>query len=268
MATRASFSRKARMPAFHLATDLDGTWLPAPGQLPRLRRLEASLLAQPGTVLTFATGRTFASALEAIARWGLHPPHHLVSDVGTALFHRTPEGGWTEDRIWAGQVAARWDSAAAQSLLVSGLPDGIQVQPGVAPLRRLALQWAAGPDIAEAGQRLHQACKAHGLEADILPSHGFYFDVLPPGIHKGAALSFLQTAWDLPRPLVGCGDSANDLGLFEVADHPILMQGGLEDHEAPPALIRRAHRTTLPGPQGIHEALIALGLLKEEEHAH
>ncbi len=165
-------------------------------------------------------------------------------------------------------MASLWDSDAARALLASGLPEGILAQPEVAPIRRLAFQLGAGPGMEEAGQRLHQACKAHGLEADILPSHGFYFDVLPPGIHKGSALAFLQASRRLPRPVVGCGDSANDLGLFEAADHPILMRDGLEDHEAPPALIRRAYRTRLPGPRGIHEALIALGLLEEEEHVH
>lgn len=256
------------MAVFHLATDLDGTWLPGPGQVPDLRRLEATLLAQPGAVLTFATGRTFLSALEAIERWGLLPPQHLISDVGTALFHRRPDGSWEEDRAWADRVAGHWDAGAAQRLLEAGLPDGLQVQPGLAPIRRLGLQRAAGADMAEAGRKLHLACEAHGLKADILPSHDLYFDVLPPGVHKGAALAFLQQTQDLPRPVVGCGDSANDLGLFEFADHPVLMPAGLDDREAPPALIRRARRASFPGPRGIHEALAAFGLLDEEEHDH
>lgn len=256
------------MAAFHLVTDLDGTWLPAPDQLSYLRRLEASLVARPEIVLTFATGRTFASALEAIERWSLHPPRHLITDVGTALFHRTPQGDWEEDPVWADRVAACWDAGAAQACLTAGLPDTLRVQPGVAPPRRLALQRAAEADMAEAERNLRQACQAHGLEADILPSHGFYFDVLPRGINKGAALAFLQASWGLPSPVVGCGDSANDLGLFEVADHPVLMPGGLGEEEVPPALFRRVSRASLPGPRGIHGALVALGLLQEVDDAH
>lgn len=254
------------MAGFHLVTDLDGTWLPAPGQLPHLRYLESALRARPEAVLTFATGRTFTSALEAIERWGLHPPHHLITDVGTAIFHRTPDGGWAEDPVWTERVAAVWDASAADRVLAEGLPSSVQRQPGVTPIRRLALQVADGGVVGEAEADLTQACRAQGLSADILSSHGLYLDLLPLGVQKGAAIAFLQTSLGLPRPLVGCGDSANDLALFEVVDLPILMQGGLGDHEVPADLLRRARRTEVPGPEGIHRMLAACGLIEEVSH--
>lgn len=256
------------MAGFHIVTDLDGTWLPAPGQRGQLRDLENALLARPDVVLTFATGRTFTSALEAMDRWSLRPPHHLITDVGTAIFHRTPEGVWDEDQTWANRVAAAWDRPAAERLLKEGLPDSVCPQPGVVPIRRLALQALIGRDYAATGQDLERACTATGLSADILASHNLYFDVLPPGIHKGSAMAFLQASLELPRPVVGCGDSANDLGLLEASDHPVVMLGGLEDQEAPAELIRRAHRTDVPGPRGIHRALVAFGLLEEGPHGH
>ncbi len=255
------------MPAFHLVTDLDGTWLPAPGQAAHLRRLEAAVAAAPGAVLTFATGRTFASVQEAMDRWDLRPPHHLICDVGTGLFHRLPTGAWVEDAAWAGRVAGAWDAEAA-GRVARNLPSGIEAQPGVLPRHRLALQVRVDRDLAEAEADLRDACRIQGLVADILPSHGLYLDVLPPGTHKGSALAFLQASLGLPRPVIGCGDSANDLTLFEASDRPVLMRDGLGDHEAPPELLRRAHRTQVPGPQGIHRALIAFGLLEEDDHGH
>jgi hydroxymethylpyrimidine pyrophosphatase-like HAD family hydrolase len=256
------------MSGFHIVTDLDGTWLPGPGQGSQLRDLEDALSARPDVALTFATGRTFTSALEAIDRWNLRPPHYLITDVGTAIFHRTLEGAWAEDQVWANKVEASWDRLAAKRLLREGLPGSVCPQPGVIPIRRLALQVLIGRDHATAERELECACTATGLSADILASHGLYFDVLPRGVHKGAAVAFLQASQNLPRPVVGCGDSANDLGLLEASDHPIVMLGGLEDQEAPAALIRRAHRTEVPGPQGIHRALVAFGLLKEGPHGH
>lgn len=255
------------MTGFHLVTDLDGTWLPGPGQTDHLRRLEAAVAATSGAVLTFATGRTFAAAQEAMDRWSLRPPHHLICDVGTGLFHRLPSGAWAEDAAWISRVAGAWDAAAADRVARS-LPPGLEVQPGVQPRHRLALQVRAGGDLAEAEAALQDVCRSHGLAADLLPSHGLYLDVLPQGVHKGSALAFLQDSLGLPRPVVGCGDSANDLGLFEAADHPVLMRDGLGDHEAPPWLLRRAHRTLVPGPGGIHRALIAFGLLEEDGHGH
>lgn len=256
------------MSGFHIVTDLDGTWLPGPGQRSQLRDLEHALLTRPDVVLTFATGRTFTSALEAIDRWNLRPPHHLITDVGAAIFHRTLDGGWAEDQVWAGRVEASWDRFAAERLLAEGLPDSVCPQQGVVPIRRLALQVLIGRDCTLAERELGDACRATGLAADILASHGLYFDVLPPGVHKGSAVAFLQSSQDLPRPIVGCGDSANDLGLLEASDRPIVMLGGLADHEAPTDLIQRAHRTDVPGPQGIHRALVAFGLLEEGPHGH
>lgn len=256
------------MAGFHLVTDLDGTWLPEPGQEAHLRGLERVLETRPDVVLTFATGRTFSSALEAIDRWGLRPPHHLISDVGTAVFHRTVEGGWIEDQEWADRVMAAWDGPAAERLLSAGLPASVRPQPGVAPIRRLALQVLGGGDGHQAERDLAEACRAAGLAADILASHGLYLDVLPEGVHKGSAMAFLQASQNLPRPVVGCGDSANDLGLLEASDHPIVMHGGLADRQAPADLIRRARWTEIPGPGGIHRTLVTLGLLKEGPHDH
>lgn len=259
------------MTGFHVVTDLDGTWLPGPGQEPDLRNLEAALRARPDAVLTFATGRTFTVALEAIAQHSLMLPHHLITDVGTALFHRDAAGGWVEDPDWTRCVLEVWEPEAAERLLARGLPDAVQLQPGVAPIRRLALQRAGAADMALGERELVQACREAGLRADVLPSHDLYFDVLPQGVHKGAALAFLQSALALPRPSVGCGDSANDLGLFEATDHPILMLGGLADAEVPEPVLRRARRGAFAGPRGIHQSLIDLGLLHqpaEVTHGH
>lgn len=252
------------MAGFHIVTDLDGTWLPGPGQVPDLRRLEAALRNCPEAVLTFATGRTFTVALEAIAQHDLMLPHHLITDVGTALFHRAPGGGWVEDPEWTERVLAVWDPSVAEAVVARGLPPSVQLQPGVAPIRRLALQRADGQDMGLGARELIAACAAAGLQADILPSHDLYFDVLPKGIHKGAALAFLQASRSLPRPTVGCGDSANDLGLFEAADHPVLMLGGLADAEVPAGVLRKARRGAYAGPRGIHQALLDLGLLNPE----
>lgn len=252
----------------HIVTDLDGTWLPAPTQREDSRRLERAVLDRSDIVLTFATGRTYTVALEAIDQWELRTPHHLITDVGTALFHRAPGGGWREDARWTERVLSVWDEQAAETFLAHHLPASVCAQPGVLPIRRLALQRANGADMAVAGAELSRACEEAGLRVDVLPSHDLYFDVLPRGIHKGAALAFLQASLDLPRPVVGCGDSANDLGLFEAADHPVLMKGGLEDSELPPEVRSRAIRTPVPGPRGIHLALIACGLLEEDDHGH
>lgn len=256
------------MSPFHLVTDLDGTWLPNQENLQALRQLEKALKSHPGSTLTFASGRSFDAVMEAIASWDLLAPDYMITDVGCALWNRTPNGGWEEDPVYIARVNERWNEAGAQKLLVSGLPVTVQQQAGVAPRRRLALEAANGAPMEVAERDLLKALKSHGMNADLLPSHDRYLDVLPAGVDKGFAVTFLQTAAGLPRPLVCCGDSANDIGMLKIADFPVLMGGGFIGLDEPGLPKERIHLTAGGGPVGIHAALRSFGLLGEVVHGY
>lgn len=252
--------------AFHLVTDLDGTWLPSFEGFRALRRIEGFLASRPDIVLTFATGRNLEAAQEAISTFELLRPRFLITDVGSAIFHQGPNGRWVEDSAWAEWVSSIWNPVAANRLVDGFLPAQVQLQPGVVPRRRLALYIDREVESQLAAEGIREACLHAGLKADVLPSHGCFLDVLPPGVNKGTALAFLQESLGLPRPIVGCGDSANDLGLFEVADLPVLVGQGLAESELSEVLSARLHRALQPGPMGIHSALVQHGLMKEEHH--
>jgi len=239
--------------ALHLVSDLDGTWIPADPEDPGLRRLEAFLAARPGIVLTFATGRGLASALDLLrARVG-RMPDHLATGVGTALHHRTPDGCWVEDRAYARWVGRRWPAGLGEAL-ARALPDGVRLQPEVAVRRRLALEVERG-DLREAAGRLRETLDRLGLRAEVLPSHGRLLDVLPPGVDKGTAVSRLR----LPLPMLACGDSENDLALWRLADLPVIMADSplAPPADPPGAPWARLVRPREPGPAGILEVLEA-----------
>lgn len=256
------------MPGFHLVSDLDGTWIPARGNSADLRRLEASVHNQGGMVLTFATGRTFASAMKLIKKWQLMEPDHLITDVGCALWHRWGKGTYEEDTVYASMVSARWSEDSAERLLSFWLPTSVQRQFGVAATRRLALQPAAGVALQRAEKELRESMRACGMRADVLASHGRYLDVLPRGVDKGFAVSYLQSTFHLPRPLVCCGDSANDIGMLKYADYPVLMGDGFIGFDAPGLPRSRTYRTPSGGPAAIQSALVSFGLLHEVGHDH
>jgi hydroxymethylpyrimidine pyrophosphatase-like HAD family hydrolase len=237
--------------SLHLVSDLDGTWLPSPGQVPGLRRLEAFLQAQPGIVLTMATGRGLASALEALAALGGHLPLHLVTDVGTALHHRTPGGGWAEDAAFARWVEARWPADLGERLARAGYPPGVRSQPEVPAGRRLALELHRG-NLARAAAALRRTLDRLGSQVEVLPSNGVCLDVLPPGVDKGSAIEHMR----LPLPVVACGDSENDLGLWRVADRPVLMADSAIAPGFPGVPWQRLVRPRAPGPEGILEVLL------------
>jgi len=232
--------------SLHLASDLDGTWIPAPDRLEGLRRLEAFLGGHPGISLTFATGRGLASALALLERWAGRLPDHLVTDVGTALHHRTADGRWSEDQAYALWAGARWPAGLERRIRRADLPEGVRAQPGVATVRRLALEVEPGVSLADAADRLREALERLDLPAQVLPSHGRYLDVLPPGVDKGSAVMHLG----LPLALVACGDSENDLSLWRVADLPVLMADSALAPMLPGMVRPRA-----PGPEGILEVL-------------
>lgn len=257
------------MKAFHLVTDLDGTWLPETPECPSLRALEALVADRTDRILTFATGRTLTSTLSVLEALRLHPPSHLITDVGAALYHRGPVGSWVEDGGWRDRVAGLWPDREALDALLACLPDlGLEPQPGLHPVRRLALEVGAGNNLADAVSALKRTCQDLRLRVHILPSHGRYVDLLPPGIHKGAALAYLQVRGKLPRPIIACGDSENDFGLLEAADLPILMHGSPVRDTLPASIQTRVRLTSFPGPEGIHQLLLAFGILEEGHHGH
>lgn len=221
--------------------------------------LEAAVAATPGIHLAFATGRTLPAALEGLEAVGSSGPQTLVTDVGCALHRPDGAGGWMEDPNYCAAVEARWDETAAQRVL-GRLPEGVQIQPGVAARHRLALQVEPGFDPVERCAPLAGIVESEGLAGRILPSHGFYIDVLPVGVDKGFAVRFLREELR-DCHVISCGDSENDLDLFRAADTALLMsQHHLEDghlDELAPILIR----CTEPGPRGILAELRRLGHL-------
>ncbi len=250
------------MPGFHLVSDLDGTWIPAKGHQDDLRSLQASVRNRGGAVLTFATGRTFASAMKLIREWKLLEPDHLITDVGCALWHRWGPGIFEEDQVYAAQVASRWSEVGAERLLGFWMPKTVKPRFGVSGVRRLSFEPAAGVPLGTAERDIRQSLRGCGLRADVLASKGRFLDILPRGVDKGFAVLFLQSTFHLPRPLVCCGDSMRDAGMLKFADYPILMSDGFIGFDAPGIPRARAYRTPTAGPAGIHSALVSFGLLR------
>jgi hypothetical protein len=243
--------KSSRHLALHLVSDLDGTWIPRPGRRPGLRRLEAFLDRQPGIVVTFATGRSLASTTEVLASLDARLPDHLVTDVGTGLYHQDGNGGWVEDQDYAAWVEARWPADLAGRLAIRGLPEGVRHQAGAVPRRRLALEVEPGWDLLPAAGRLREALDELGAQADVLPSGLRYLDVLPTGVDKGVAVRHLG----LPLPVVACGDSENDRGIWRVADVPVVMADSPLEPGEPGIPWDRVVRPAAPGPEGILEVL-------------
>ncbi len=242
--------------AVHLVSDLDGTWLPAPGEEQSLRALETFLASRRETVLTFATGRRLDNAVGALHGVVEMYPHHFITDVGTAIHHRSGDGRWLEDTDYDQWVASRWERLAVESSLLASLPDGVSWQVHVTPpRRRLALHAASGEAAGAAARALVEMLGRQRLRADVLASSDGCIDVLPQGVDKGSAVAHLARRRDVPRMLVVFGDAENDVGMLRLADVPVVMAGGRLRPDAPGLPADRVIETAVPGPAGILEVL-------------
>lgn len=241
----------------HLVSDLDGTWLPGTGDEAALHRLETYLVHCPGVILTFATGRTLESAQEVLRARTRLRPHHLVTDVGAALHHAGPGESWVEDVDFTAWIAARWNPETKARVHQAGLPEGVRFQEGLRPRHRLALEVVDPRNLEGAAAELQLTLATLGLSAEILVSGGRFIDVLPTGVDKGGAIAFMERCGTVPRPLIACGDSENDLGLFRTADLALLMCDSSLDQRDIPLAYGPVVRTPRPGPDGILEMLLA-----------
>lgn len=238
----------------HLISDIDGTWLHPRSAQSSLRSLEAHLAANPDITFTLATGRTLTSALAIlegrIQKW----PDHLITDVGTAIYHRTPQGGWSENLDYAAWVKERWDGDLIGRIGDRWIPDGLQRQPRVTALRRIALEVTPGGKSMALAAQLRKNLSDAGLQADVLVT-GRCIDILPNSVHKGTAATFLHSRLGLNSPIVSCGDSENDLGLFSIADAVVLMPDGAICTSSRRHQVRNAFVPSKTGPTGILQAI-------------
>ncbi len=239
---------------FHLVSDLDGSWF-LPGRLATDVPTLVAALGCRECHLTFATGRDLASTKDVLKQCGLEPTY-LITDVGTSLHRRGPYG-WEEDLTYRANVASHWDEPLAAKLM-KRLPACLEPQPGLTPSRRLALQ-VCDPQVtplAEAEAVLKARMESLGFEADVLTSHGRFLEVLPKGIHKGAAVAWLRASDQIDDPLMVCGDSENDLSMLRLGSAVVVLPGhGLELPKTPSTT--KVHKASVAGPLGILEAMRA-----------
>lgn len=232
-----------------LVTDLDGTLLG--GDATDRRRLREALDRHPEVTVVFATGRSLSSVEQILRSDPLVPrPRWIIADVGASVIDGTDRSRL--DGL-QNQLRRGWPGQRRVRERLAHLP-GLVYQDGVAQEGRCS--FFLRPE--QLSDELTSAVRELGCGWTY--SGDRYFDVLPASASKGAALALLarRHRWSMGAVLVA-GDSRNDLSLFRLGAHGVIMSG------AEPALrdlIRgdaRVHRPERPGAGGILSALESLG---------
>lgn len=200
------------MSRFLFVTDLDNTLVGDREALTALNDQLTQHRETHGTVIVYATGRSLTLFNELQAEQSLIEPDFRVLAVGTEIY---PQGSHTPEPSWSEQLAQSWnrDQVVAIAAHFSDLvfqPDSEQT-----PFK---VSFFLTPEAAaEVLPQFESALQQQGLEVQLIYSSNVDLDVLPRRSNKGAAINFLQAKLGIPpEQTVVCGDSGNDLSMFQM----------------------------------------------------
>jgi sucrose-6F-phosphate phosphohydrolase len=175
-------------------------------------------------LLVYSTGRSHA-LYEQLRREvpALRPPCALVCSVGTEIFFEASDAEPVPDAAWCAALdVGGWDRGKVEAAAAGAAPELTLQPPSEQRPHKVSFHCALPRDAASGVlARLTTALEGAGLATTVIYSGGADVDVLPAGASKGKGLSFLlsQIADAVGPPTDGvlvCGDSGNDVELFEV----------------------------------------------------
>ncbi|MFI1582872.1 trehalose-6-phosphate synthase [Embleya sp. NPDC020630] len=231
-----------------LVTDLDGTLLGGTdGERLRLRRV---LSRHPEITVVFATGRALPSVRRVLDDPLVPRPRWIVADVGATVADGTDLSPVADLQS---RLREGWPGAARVRAALSGFPT-LAYQEGVAQQGRCSFELPPEDLTGELTRAVGALGCSWAYSADR------YFDVLPPGAGKGAAVRALARrhgwAWD---DVLVAGDSLNDLSMFEIGAHGVVVAGSEPGLDRALAGDEKVYRAEQHGAAGILAALAHLG---------
>ena len=219
-----------------LCTDLDGTLLPngEAAEAPGARGVLARLVESVPLRLAYVTGRDPQRVRDAIARWDLPPPDHVVADVGTSIFDADTGGAWHENAAWRERNMACWGGRDGRTL--HALLDGIDALVPQEPDRQRPFKrsWylPADAERATVERQVDERLRRAGVRAkrvySLDPGSGRgLLDIVPEGAGKlGAVRHLRDSLGHADDTLLFGGDSGNDLDVLISEVPSVLVANG------------------------------------------
>ncbi len=212
------------MSQFLFITDLDHTYVGDDAALATLQDALTQHRQTYGTKIVYSTGRSPVLYQQLQQEKQLIQPDALVTSVGTEIY---TDGIKNCDQEWADLLSPGWDrdqvieTASHFSDLVS------QLESEQRPFKvSYFISEVVAPDLLP---RLDFALAEAGLEVRLIYSGGKDLDILPLKGNKGLAMQFLRKRYGMePTQTVACGDSGNDITLFEVGEERGIIVGNAQ----------------------------------------
>ncbi|HEY9848877.1 MAG TPA: sucrose-phosphate phosphatase [Leptolyngbyaceae cyanobacterium] len=248
------------MTQFLFVTDLDNTLVGDDRALEKLNNLLSQHRQEHGTKIVYATGRSPQLYQQLVAEKNLLSPDALIAAVGTEIYYQDSSN---PDPTWSGQLSVGWNREEAESIGANFSDLVPQPSSEQRPFKvSYFLAETAAPEVIP---RLESLLQERGIDARLIYSGGKDLDILPRNGNKGLAVQFLRQHWEIdPQQTVVCGDSGNDIALFNVGEPKGIIVGNAQPelrnwYEANLADYRYLARANCAG--GILEGLHHFGFL-------
>ena len=225
-----------------LATDLDGTFLEGNNQT---KSLSYSELVRQQVLLIYTTGRSIASVEQFCKKGYLPTPHFVIGDHGTHIVDGT---SFCPVEQLQNSIIEKWNNS--NGMLRELLRDevGIQLQP-INPPYRVAYYY----DHRMKEETLQKIVNA-GF--DVIQSCEMYLDIVPKGVSKGSSLLNLINQLNIDREsVVTCGDSMNDLSLFQTGLKSVAVSNSEPKLVAEIKKLNNVYLSDFPGVLGVMDGL-------------
>jgi len=228
-----------------LATDLDGTFLDGSDQVKSIFYNEL-LRLRDNIMLIYVTGRSI-DAVEHFCKEGFLPsPHFIIGDHGT---HIVDGVNFCSIEQLQNSIIHRWNDGNQKLRKLLHNEVGIQLQP-IDPPYRVAYYY--NPNLLQ--DETLQKIIAAGY--DFILSCDMYLDIVPKDVNKGSTLLNLLDMLNLNHEsVVTCGDSLNDLSLFQTGLKSIAVGNSEPKLIDEIKILKNVFHSSHPGLDGIIEGL-------------
>ena len=241
------------MTQFLLVTDLDNTLVGDDRALEKLNQRLTQCRQVNGVKLVYSTGRSLTSYQQLSSEVTLLEPDVLITAVGTEIYYP----GNILDQSWIEQSSAGWNRDAIVAIT--------QQFPQLVPQpkseqRTLKVSFLLDAEDAHILPDLEAKIKNQGVDAQLIYSSNQDLDILSSRANKGNALAYIRQMLNFePDLTIACGDSGNDIALFEQKTLGVIMGN------AQPELVQWHHKNQ-SDDRYLAKAHCAAGILEGLQH--
>ena len=234
-----------------LITDMDGTLLPSNKIINPIDKIAVDRFLLDGNMFSIATGRSLPSAAQYFDKISINGPVVLFNggliydikkdisvmkkflsdkafDIVTDIFANFSEIGGEIDLMDFTHVPKL--NKSEEFHIKRSYKDDEYAQTALSDIPRGEWMKVLFADEPEKITELKKYIDTKNYtEVDFIPSSKTYFEMLPKGVSKGAALKWIINEYKLHNYLiVACGDYDNDLSMLKTADIAICPANALE----------------------------------------